>query len=93
MNTNEIKARLVHAVTAYDRKQSTKRGYNPYALGQYLERVEMIMGDIANGAEPRKAILAGFNDRLLDHCLKAVGETGFTANEVSGQWAYTPVAG
>ena len=32
--------KLVHAVTEYDRKQSTKRGYNPYALGQYLQRIQ-----------------------------------------------------
>jgi hypothetical protein len=93
MDTSEIKARLVHAVTAYDRKQSTKRGYNHYALGQYLERIEMIMDDIANGSDPRKAIVAGFSDRLLDHCLKALGESGFTESEKNGQWVYTPVAG
>ena len=94
MKTDEqIRARLVHAVTAYDRKQSTRRGYNPFALGQYLERVDMIVNDIAAGAEPRKAICAGFSDRLLDHCLKAVGESSFTPNEVGGQWFYTPVTG
>ena len=53
----------------------------------------MIVNDIAAGAEPRKAICAGFSDRLLDHCLKAVGESSFTPNEVGGQWFYTPVTG
>jgi len=34
-----IHSALVHAVTEYDRRESKKRYYNHYALGQYLARV------------------------------------------------------
>jgi hypothetical protein len=31
--------KLAHALTAYDIKQSKRKGYNVYALAQYLGRV------------------------------------------------------
>ncbi len=66
--------KLVHAVTRYDRAQSIKRGYNHYALGIYLNRIDDVMGDIHKGVGVAKALQSGFNDRLLDHLLKAIGE-------------------
>jgi len=89
-----LKDTLIHAVTAYDRKQSTRRGYNPYALGQYFQRIDEVCLDIEAGAEPRAALMAGFNDRLLDVLLKAAGLPVSTRPELDakGGWHYQPVA-
>lgn len=65
---------LAHAVTAYDRRQSSKRCYNVYALGQYLIRVDEVCADIARGAEPIAAIQAGFHGPLLATILKTVAK-------------------
>jgi hypothetical protein len=82
---------LVHAATMYDRKEETKRGYNRYALGQYLMRIDEVEADIKAGTPPRAALLAAFNDRLLDHMLKAIGEPEFTRDEMTGQsYVYIP---
>ena len=85
------KQALIHAVTEYDRRASKRRGYNPYALGQYMERIDEICADIERGAPVRKALCAGLSDRLLDHCLKAVGEQPFTVDELGGSWTYQSV--
>ena len=78
MNIND---KMVHAVTEWDRKQITKRGYNPYALGIYLQRVDEVSKDIEKGTDPRKAIAAGFSDRLVDFILKQCGLTQLTVDE------------
>jgi hypothetical protein len=70
--------KLVHAVTEYDRKQSTRRGYNIWALPQYLGACEAAEADIAAGKPLRKAIVSNFCGRLLDAVLKAVGESKAT---------------
>lgn len=75
------KQKLIHAVTAYDRKQEGRRGYNRYALAQYLDRVEDAS---KHGGTLRQALVANFNDRLLDVCLKAVGEPKATYEELRG---------
>ena len=49
--------KLMHAVTEYDRKQSTRKGYNPYALPQYFAAVNDALADIAAGTSPRAALL------------------------------------
>lgn len=76
---------LVHAATAYDRREATKRGYNHYALAQYLMRIDEVEEDMASGTAPRAAMLKAFNGRLLDCMLKAIGETKFTRDEMSAQ--------
>lgn len=87
-----LKDTLTHAVTAYDRKQSTKRFYNHYALAQYFERIEEICADVERGADVRKAVVAGFSDRLLDHCLRALNMPLFTREEQNSAWGYSPVS-
>ena len=84
-----VERALVHAVTQYDIRQSRGKRYNHYALGQYLRRVEDIVADIANGATPRAAIVAGMTGSLLNACLKAVGEAPATRDEMSGLGKYT----
>lgn len=76
---------LVHAVTEYDRKQSTKPGYNIYALAHYIGRVQDVTADVESETPIRKALLKGFTGRLLDVCLKAVGQPKFTKEEMFSQ--------
>ena len=75
---------LTHAVTEYDRKESRKRFYNRYALALYLGTVHSALEQITAGQSPRAALCASFNGRLLDACLKAVGEPRSTRAEQLG---------
>ena len=89
----KIKDLLIHALTDYDRKQSKKRGYNPHAPGIYFQRIDEVCADIERGTKPRAALLAGFQDRLLDVCLVAIGEPKFTQAEKDGaNYVYAPVS-
>lgn len=86
----DMRDKLVSAATAYDQRceaQERRRRYpvNIYRLGHILGRIDEVMADIEAGASPRAALLAAFNDRLLDALLKAVGEPKFTRDEMLGQ--------
>lgn len=88
-----IKHKLLHAVTQYDRKQSTKANYNHHALGIYMQRVDDVVADILSGATVRQAIIAGFSGPLCNAVLKAVGEPKVTQDETDrSSWVYRPVA-
>lgn len=90
-----IHAALIHAATAYDRRQASGKRYNPYALAQYFARIEEIESDIAKGAPPRAALCAAFTGPLLTAMLKAINETPPTRDELSGAgkpWTYQPVS-
>jgi hypothetical protein len=88
-----IKDKLVHAATRYDERESKKAGYNPYALGQYFARIDEVSADIERGADPRAAIVAGFNGRLASAMLKAIGQGAISKGEAtSGSWCYAPVS-
>lgn len=83
---NEAEAihfRLVHAVTEYDRKQSTKKSYNRYALGMYLQAVQSVESWLGEDSRHtlRQAIVRYFNGRLMDACLAAIGEPKGTLQE------------
>lgn len=67
-----IRAALVQAITRWDRQQSTRRGYNVYALGLYLIRLDEVMAEIEAGRAPVEAVTEGFNDRLRDRLLSAI---------------------
>jgi hypothetical protein len=91
-----LRTTLVHAVTAYDRKQSAKRCYNVYALAQYLTRVDDVLADIEAGANPFDAINAGFCGPLLSYVTKAVAKAHpeiapATKPKAEGGWTYQPV--
>lgn len=64
--------KMVNAVTAFDIKQSKKKGYNRYALALYFQAIDNITEDMANGVELRKAIERNFIGRLLDAVLKTL---------------------
>lgn len=93
MNPDQIKSALQHAVTQYDAKQAKRAGYNRNALGIYFTRIDDIMADLANGADLRQAIIAGFLGRLADTCLKAVGLTKtVTGEDKQPAWHYVPAS-
>lgn len=78
--------KLLHAVTQYDMKQSRKKYYNHYALAQYLMAVDRARDAMADdGLTLRQALVTSFNGRLLDVCLKAVGEAPSTQQEQFGR--------
>jgi len=96
-----IKDTLESALTQFDAKQFARtkgnraKGYNPNALGIYFARVEEICADIANGANPRAAIVAGFMGPVQSACLKACGLDKPTPEELSpkgGAWHYVPAS-
>lgn len=63
---------LEQALIRYDRMQSTKRYYNPHALGIYLQRAEEVQERAATMGLAA-AICDGFSDRLCDFILKQMG--------------------
>jgi hypothetical protein len=74
-----LRAKLVSALSAYGRKQADaaarnpRRHHNPYAIGIYLERLAEVEADIDRGADPAKAICAGFEGPILSSILRATG--------------------
>jgi hypothetical protein len=82
MLPEEVRTRLVAAATTFDRRASGRRGYNPNALGLYLGRIDEVVAEVAAGKPLREAVVHGFNDRLREALLRAVGEPGTTLDEV-----------
>jgi hypothetical protein len=72
---------LVSAVTEYDRKQESKRGYNMYALPQYLGALDRIEDDIRQGASIRSAIEDHFSGPLQTFVLKWLQKQGARLDE------------
>jgi len=97
MNKQELaklRFQLITAVTEYDRKDSTKRNYNIYALPQYFQRVDSILEDVEAGADPRSAIVAGFIGTLRNFVLRKLKMSGSSTEEDKGGGSlyYTPVS-
>jgi hypothetical protein len=67
----DTKQRIIAALTEYDRKQSTRRGYNPHALAQYFEALDSAETEVQRGRMWEMALQGAFNDRVLDVCLRA----------------------
>ena len=85
---------LVSAAIKYDARQAKGKRWNPYALPQYLARIEEIEKDVTNGASLRDAICAGFTGNLLNTFLRAVKLEKPSDDEWSGKGkiCYTPAA-
>lgn len=64
--------KLIHAATEYDRKQSTKRGYNHHALALYFEAIDEALAEHGKGTPITRALENHFNDRLLAVLQRAV---------------------
>lgn len=83
--------RLFSAVVEWDRRQERRPGHNRHALGIYCQMLENVNADIARGAEPRAAIVAGFNGRMLDFVLRRLDMATSTKDEQKGSGIYKPV--
>ena len=70
VNADLLHIRLDSAVTQWDARQSKKRGYHPFALGIYLERVESVVALVRKGMPVPDAIDRNFNDRLASYLHK-----------------------
>lgn len=80
----DTRTKILIALTEYDRKQSTKKGYNRFALGMYCQALQNTMAEIESGSTIRAALKHNFCGRLLDVCLKAAGEPLATKDELRG---------
>lgn len=71
-NLESRRAKCVHALTQYDIAQSSKRGYNRYALAMYLNGLNSAISAIEGCDEdPKAAFEDVFCDRVLDVAWKA----------------------
>lgn len=71
----ELQSQLLAIQTAlvkYDQRQSTKRGYNIYALSHYLRAFAHVRYHAERGEDLRRCIGSFFLDRVADACLRAV---------------------
>jgi hypothetical protein len=78
-----LHARLDHYVTEWDRKESTKRYYNAFALGIYLERAERVSKAVGNGERLSIALEQNFCDRLLTFLTKKFSAAELTSSNLS----------
>jgi hypothetical protein len=69
---NDLKTKLIMAVSAYDSSRSKRKGYNHYALGHYFRAVDDVIELVNSGYTPREAIYNVMNDRLREICLDAI---------------------
>lgn len=67
-----VKDRIVHALTAYDRQQSSRRGSNPHALAMYFQALDEAEEMVSKGKTWEKALNAVYCDRVLTVALEAI---------------------
>lgn len=67
-----VKDRIVHALTAYDRQQSSRRGFNPHALAMYFQALDEAEEMVSKGKTWERALNAVFCDRVLATALRAI---------------------
>ncbi len=67
----DVHAKLLHAATEYDRKQSTRKGYNRFALGHYCRALQNVRKRVGLGHPLRDSIITEFCGILCDRMLKA----------------------
>lgn len=87
MKPDTIRLKLLTALTQYDLRESKKRFHNPNALSLYCDALNHSMRLIEAGRTPRQALIGCFCGRLLDVCLKAIGEAKASADEQRGRIA------
>lgn len=77
-----VAAKIISAVTEYDRAESRKRFYNRHALALYLGAAQDAEAALSAGVPVRRAVLEAFNGRLADCILTACGEPKQTRAEL-----------
>jgi hypothetical protein len=63
----DTRTKMLMIVTDYDRKQSTKKYYNHYALALYCDGIGRVMEERDRGAPLALALQAGVCGPLLRH--------------------------
>lgn len=71
------KQALERAICQWDKRQ-----HNHHAGAIALLRLDEVLAEVAAGKPLRQAIVDGFNDRLRDRLLKAIGEPIATDAEI-----------
>ena len=61
----ECRLAVLNSVTEYDRKQAGKPGYNPFALAQYIAKLEDFQTLLESGVTIKRAIMKCFVGRLM----------------------------
>lgn len=74
-------AKLLNALTEYDRRASRRKGHNRYALGHYCAALRSTAERMEAGATLRAALCRSYSGRLLHAMLRAVGEPESTREE------------
>lgn len=77
----DVHAKLLHAATEYDRKQSTRKGYNRFALGHYCRALQNVRTRAGLGHDLRDSIITEFCGILCDRMLKAASLPIMTDSE------------
>lgn len=75
------RAKIINAFTAYDRRASSRKDHNPYALGHYCKALHRVDRYLEAGYPLRSAIVSCFCGRLCDSILRAIGEPLMTKEE------------
>lgn len=81
MLTDLQHARIVNGFTSFDRRASTRKGYNPYALAMYCAAIDNVKEYMAAGYTLRQAVIKSYLGRLCDAILKELGEAKMTNEE------------
>lgn len=74
-----LHVRLISELTAMDRKQMKRKGYNPYALAQYFKAAE--------GVTDAKSFAAAFTPTRAMHGVAK--RLGFALDVEHGEWKLT----
>lgn len=69
----ETHDKILHILIEHDRKESTKPGYNQYALAIYCGGLQAIDEELSAGSELRACLVQHFCGRLLDKILRGLG--------------------
>lgn len=83
----DISVALIHAVTEYDRRESTKPGYNIYALPQYLGAVPKVAAAYNDGAALPEAVCVGYSGKLANYLIREVGKALHAARPDRTCWS------
>ena len=75
---------IAHELTAADRRESGKRGHNPYALSIELGALHEIESEVAAGADLTQAFADAFNPTRKNHRIAL--KVGLSLDVDRGQW-------
>lgn len=78
--------KLIHEITAQDRKDSTKKNYNPYALALMFGAADECMATIAEGQTPEYAFREHFTPTRENHGIAK--RLGLKLDVQRGRWEY-----